>query len=184
MTTFENHSAKKVGPGHWMLKNPKNGQFWCDVVVHTGNRAVTVWGDIDTCTFAYYDGTSGAEGAIGWVAGMSGGYMLEKARIGMGRAGDDCFTSYDHNLAAEDLEKYRSLDDGEERSQIVTDYIERVASEDDEAAWKKDFVTDTHAYDGWEIVSAIGRRPSARVVLAQAACARLYELLEADKVSL
>jgi hypothetical protein len=184
--------AKGIGPGHWGLRGSSH---WCDIVVMGGNKAISVWGDIEACTFAYCSGASAPWDVIKWMANADPHYYgKQKARIGMGNVGID---DYIDEVALYDLEiRYQEAkaEYGElwtkprrrqrTRSVVYADAFYRAV----QAVKCGDNIEHVHdrLYDDlkneeddvWEWVYEIGKATSVRVIYALAAIRRLYATAE------
>lgn len=187
---FKNHQLTEVGPGHWRIKRPNEGTYWADIVV-MAKAAISVWGDIDACVFAYYSGNEPYENVIAWMAGADAGYYgRQKAAIGMGNIGVD---QYVDEVAVYDLRERLAQapseygEEGWEKheekfTEAINNAIENVGGMNIETV-QTCLLEDLRGTDddAWEWVGSIGRVTSVRVIYALAAIARLYELLQAKE---
>jgi hypothetical protein len=197
---FAGHQMKVIGPGHWRIKNPENGQHWADIVV-MANVGLAVWGDIDGCFFAYCSGAKTPEQVVAWMANADVSYYgRQKAHIGMN--GSELVDEYVAEVAHYDLEQalkqceeeHDPEEWGESRSDSPSpkmvyedafsearesiecgEHIEGVLRELCDTLMRAG-VDDTP----YEWVFSIGRVTSCRVIYALAAVARLHELLQAE----
>jgi hypothetical protein len=92
---FSNHRFRDIGPGHWRLAQPGKSAYWCDIVI-MGNCAISVWGDIAGCIFAYAGSNpenetipGQSEAIVAWLGSNPDPsyYGLQKADIGMSNVG-------------------------------------------------------------------------------------------------
>lgn len=160
-----------VGPGHWRIKNSKNGHHWADIVV-LGMGGIAVWGDIEAVVFAYGPRREAPEDVIAWLAGSALGYAREKASIGMTGIGDrtedaevalwDVLAELEHEDGPHAVALRRAADDLRRG-----DPVESVRNELFDAG-----------LDG-EVAGSIGEVVAPRVVYALEAVNRLHEMLKA-----
>lgn len=197
---FAQHKMKEIGPGHWHIRKPDTGIFWCDIVV-MGNVGLAVWGGIEGCFFSYYSGAKGPRQLVAWMGNADVGYYgKQKAHIGMG--GGELVEEYVDEVALYDLdqaleqreEEYDPEDWNEPRSDgpsprmIYTDAFSDVRAvvnngEDIRGALAE--LCDTLMRAGvddtpYEWAFSIGQVTSCRVIYALAAVSRLNELLLAQ----
>ena len=186
---FKDHHMAVIGPGHWMLRNPKKSQYWCDIVV-IANRGISVWGDIDGCFFAYCSGAQTPEAVIEWMAKADLSYYgRQKASIGMG--GEDVgVVDYVDEVALYDLDeilKRESENYGEDTWNKIKDEFtnailtaKRSIKEGEHIKIVQDtLLSDMIGIDNdaWEWTHGIGKVTSVRVIYALKAIERLHQLL-------
>jgi hypothetical protein len=188
---FSRHRMTEVGPGHWRIKRPKESPFWADIVVLGGNRAISVWGDIEACTFAYCSGATTPEHVVHWMANADPSYYgKQKAEIGMGGVGVD---QYESDIAENDLKSILA-EEPENWGEAWPDVEETYEDAFDAAIARLRLGVDVqHIHsqlmdalhnvdsDAWEWIPQIGRVTSSRVIYALAAIRRLAELMKAKE---
>jgi len=180
--------AKEIGPGHWGLRGSSH---WCDIVVICDNKAISVWGDIEACTFAYCSGASAPWDVVKWMANADPHYYgKQKARIGMGDIGIDDYIDqvaiYDLQMRLQDAKaEYGELwtkprKRQRTRAEVYADVLHSAAH----AVARGDDINHVHNRlyddlkneedDAWEWVYDVGKVTSVRVIYALAAIRRLY----------
>jgi hypothetical protein len=187
---FERHKLVTVAPGHWRIAQPGKSAYWADIVVLGNNRAITVWGDIEACTFAYCSGATRPEQVVSWMAGADSSYYgRQKAAIGMGEVGIE---QYLHDVACHDLrELLREAPEcyGDAWPEVEETYREAVSaaigkmqSGEDIPLMQAALIDDLRNVDqdAWEWAGQIGRVTSRRVIYALRAIYRLDELLQLE----
>jgi len=202
-SAFKNHKMAVIGPGHWRLKRPEDGCFWCDIVV-MGGCGLAVWGDIDGCFFAYYSGAKRPEELVHWMGQADIWYYgHQKACIGMG--GKDIVDEHVDEVAIYDLRqklKCAKEEFGDEWDGSISD-IRRHGT-----AWGDTTIKDKYTKsiedairsiqygnhlvlvknelfeclqviepDAWEWMENIGKVPSVRLIYALTAVRRLSQIL-------
>jgi hypothetical protein len=195
----EHDTLTEVGPGHWRIKSKEKGSiYWAEIVVMSG--AIAVWGDIDTCVFAYCPYKEPRH-ALSWMSGWNLSYQREKAAIGMSNIGD---TTTDNAVAIEDIrwliEQYEEDRDGdavemwEQRDyfryegdsgfsfeeQEHVDTLKEAISQlrrGDLVELVRDFLFQSGVFEAEDIYH-IGNVVDPRVAYAVAAITRLYEMLK------
>lgn len=194
---FFQHELITISPRHWRIKNPKRGKFWCEIVVMGHNSAISVWGDLNLCLFAYSSGSTKPEDVVAWMANADINYYgRQKAIIGMG--GPELVDDYNKEVAMYDVEQ--CLKDREEEwgekwklpfkvmtpkrmyEEVLYKLIESFGTEPkialDEACYELMYSNlDPSAYE-W--IYNIGRVVSTRVIYAMEAISRLHKLLNED----
>ena len=185
---FASHETLvEVGPGHWRISRADKSCFWAEIVV-MANRAITVWGDISACTFAYCSGAKLPEDVVAWMARADASYYgRQKASIGMCDVG---VVEFRDDVAVYDL-KERINDAAEEfghewaivRTQY-TDAIDAAISSIEYGYHIQVVHRELHDAlseiedDCYEWIYDIGKVTSIRVIYALAAISRLHKLLE------
>lgn len=193
---FAEHQMKEVGPGHWRIQRPGEQQYWADIAV-MGNVALSVWGDIDGCFFAYCSGAKSPEGVVAWMGTADACYYgRQKAHIGMG--GPELVDDYVDEVALYDLdtclaqkeEEHEPEDwseprgDGPSPQMTYTDAFgearERIGRGEHMSIVHNELMDELRDIepDAYEWVYSIGQVTSVRVIYALAAVARLHELLQ------
>jgi len=192
---FENHRYEEVGPGHWRLRGSDGSYYWCDIIVMAG-RGLAVWGDIDGCFFAYCSGAKGPKDVVAWMANADVAYYArQKAHIGMGGVGIDCYEDvvalYELDQQLKDAEEeFEERWDKPPRYSSITPISEVYAGAIEAAKRRLDYgesvqlvqrelIDDLQGVepDAYEWVGGLGRVTSPRVIYAIAAIRRLWELL-------
>lgn len=184
---FSGHRMQQVGHGHWRIKRPQESSFWADIVVLGGNRAISVWGDIEACTFAYCSGATTPEHVVHWMANADPSYYgRQKASIGMGGVGVDEYQAdiAEHDLKsilAEEPENWGEAWPGvqEVYEDAFDDAIGQLRLGRDVLSVHNQLMEALHNVDSdaWEWVPQVGRVTSSRVIYALAAIRRLAELM-------
>lgn len=186
---FSLHHMTVIAPGHWYLRGKNSCFSWCDILT-IRNKAITVWGDIDTCTFAYASGRC-PEALVRWIGNSSVGvYGREKATLGMGS--DKLVNSYIPEVAIYDLkqrlEEEKEYHDEEEWDEIKVKYCEIINETIEDIRleyepleyilWHKlhEEISEFDQ-DAGEWISDVGKVTSQRVIYAMIAIRRLAELL-------
>jgi len=205
---FAEHEMELLGPGHWRLQAPNHTCHWTEIVVMGGNAALSVWGDIDSCTFAYCSGAKSPEAVVAWMANADVGYYgHQKAVIGMGRdGGADEYKAevaihelHERLVNAEeefgdewDIPRTIRSSSGEyklspkiEYTDAIEDAIQAFENDYHHMAIKHQLLEDLQHVDqdAWEWVGDIGKVTSCRVIYALMAIRRLWELIQAADVA-
>jgi len=155
-----------------------------------GTSAITVWGDIELCCFAYCSGTKSPEGVVRWMSTANVDYAREKAAIG---SGFDMY-GYDESVARWDLYSHyedavRYLDEDadcypkgdaeyfkKEWKHAIRRALNRTYEKEAMHAGLLEDLSDVES-DAWEWVYGVGRVVSTRVLYALAAIKRLDQIL-------
>lgn len=98
---FAEHVITKRDTGRWLLKHPKRGAYWCEIVA-MAHGGLCVWGDLDLVMFAYCTHSDPVE-VVHWMGrhGDSMDYVAEKAATGSSRPRHE----FDSDTACEDLKE-------------------------------------------------------------------------------
>lgn len=200
MTEFADHvivsRVEADGFASWLIQRRRDGRleraFWCRVTAADGLLRVT--GDFDPTVFAH--GPSDPTACLRWIGERDelDGYRAEKASIGAG--GRDRISSWRTADARDDMRRARDemleQDPGCEVAQSLARAIDEALESRDEyegevgclallrAAMESEHARG-HSYDLVEAVGHAGRRVSPSVHLAVRACARLVQLLDAER---
>jgi len=207
---FERHEHKEIGPGHWVIRRKhRDGRGWDSAffthIVVMGRSAISVWGDISACVFAYCSGAITPEAVIAWMGRRPDPhyYGRQKAHIGMGA--HELLDSFDDAVALFDLRWQRrqlALDISgshpqdektgrfvkldtvlSERCRDAFDDAERKLGSGEHPQLIKQALYDDLSKEYpecYEWVFDIGSYTSSRVVYALAAIERLHILLAAE----
>lgn len=187
---FARHELSEASTGRWVLRRRhSDGSFdstyWTEVCCMSGGY-LYVNGDIDLVVFGY--GPADAVSRVAWMAKASETYAAEKASIGMTSPRNGAMV-YDwrHDIAVQRIREALTSDDGEEPEITPPDCFGGDAEEAIENLERMDsseeaftqWLYEHFAYDEFEGLCDAGRVLSSRVIYAQAALARLLELLDA-----
>jgi len=181
---FEEHRLCKKGEGRWLIKR-KREEGWESMyaaeIICLFNNSIYVGGDIDTVVFSY--GPPENEQRLRWLGRQTSGteYLREKASIGMG--GRELVEDWDPQCAREELrEALEELEKEEKEEEGEVDHEEeketlrhalRLIDDGSSAVWQVLY----DIPDSWESFENLGQVTSPKVFYAQAAVAKLCELL-------
>lgn len=187
---FARHELAEEGPGRWVLRRRYadgkgfESTYWTEVACMAGGY-LYVNGDIDLVVFAY--GPADPVSRVAWMAKASDGYAAEKVAIGM-TAPRGCSMAHDweHDIAVQAVREALTAD-GEDEPEVslpkdfdsVDEAIESLGLVDSTEQAFAEWLHEHFEFDDCEGLWDAGRVLSSRVIYAQAALARLLQLIEA-----
>lgn len=178
-----------VAAGRWVLaRTYEDGSFsstyMTEIIPLFGGR-IFVGGDVDDCVFGYGDVKHTPLQRVRWIANASPDYLREKASIGMG--GPELTYEQNDEVFADDLWVYyqQLYEDASEcgedyaldlRHALVAGLYDLATGRAETHDICRDLIEADPSGDTYESVGDFGRVVARRVIVAQAACARLLEL--------
>lgn len=168
---YANHVLYSSGEDRWLLRRQRDdGSYTSEFsteIVALYNSSLYVGGDIDVVVFSY--GPKDVQSRLRWLIDAGPGYLSQKASIGMG--GRDLVMEYNEEIALRELR----------------DLLKEEHWSDDERFWlegcienvsDQQYVEHNLPHEAWELLDTLGMVTQRKVFYAQAALARLCELLD------
>ena len=172
---YSTHVIVDHGPGRWLMKRADGcGNFWTEVIVGEAGTVI-VHGDGPNMVFRSWGRRTYAHRLIGWVGNSNLGYIAEKIVCGE-------WSVYDEDQARQDV--CDSLENYAEGSEIRRELVDLLTKDFyHSSTWANDAALHGRLFEidcngEWNV----GHRPAWNLIAACAACSRLAELLDEQRL--
>lgn len=173
--TYANHVLRSRGEDRWLLQRQRKDGGWTSEfateIIALYNSSLYVGGDIDVVVFSY--GPKDVQSRLRWLVDSGVDYLTQKAAIGMG--GREKVTEYDSVQARRDLREISEYEEWEPQDQEdILDCLDNVEN--------REYVLRNLPHACWDLgIGDLGMVTCTEVFYAQAALARLCEILDVEK---